>query len=75
MNAARFLALRDLAEQLDVLAVECVRSGHEDAYRAFLAEQATLYLALHGRKPRAAVTRADRAALPERVQQVLSAGR
>lgn len=73
-NAARCIALRQLTEQLDLLALECVRSGGEDGYRAFLAQQAEVYLALTHRKPRAALKREDRAALPERVRQVLEAG-
>ncbi|MFC4637189.1 DciA family protein [Deinococcus hohokamensis] len=75
VNAARHLALNLLTEQMDLLALECVRSGQEDGYREFLAQQAASFLALTLRKPRAAVGRADRAALPERVRQVLAAGR
>ncbi|WP_034385052.1 DUF721 domain-containing protein [Deinococcus sp. YIM 77859] len=73
-NAARFIALGQLEEQLDLLALECVRSGGEEGYRAFLTQQAEVYLALWSRKPRSAVTRQDRTALPERVRQVLEAG-
>ncbi|GGK15306.1 hypothetical protein GCM10008955_05860 [Deinococcus malanensis] len=74
-NAARYVALGLLTEQMDLLALECVRSGQETGYREFLAQQAAAFLALTFRKPRLAVGRADRAALPERVRQVLSAGR
>lgn len=79
-HAARHLALGRLAEQLDLLALECVRSSPEeldmqDSYRMFLAQQADIYLALLLRRPRHALTRADRAHLPERPRQVLSAGR
>ncbi|MBI0445254.1 MULTISPECIES: DUF721 domain-containing protein [Deinococcus] len=73
-NAARHIALELLAEQLDLLALECVRSGGEEGYRAFLAQQAEVYLALLHRQPRRPLTREDRAALPERVRQVLEAG-
>lgn len=77
-NAARFLALELLEGQLDLLALECVRSGPpgspEEGYRAFLAQQAEVYLALTHRRPRSTLGREDRAALPERVRQVLGAG-
>ncbi|WP_102126938.1 DUF721 domain-containing protein [Deinococcus planocerae] len=75
MNAARFLALGMLEDQLDLLALECVRGGGEEGYRAFLGQQAEMYLALTHRKPRSALKKADWAALPERVRQVLGAGR
>ncbi|MBB5235478.1 DUF721 domain-containing protein [Deinococcus budaensis] len=74
-NAARFLALALLEEQLDLLALECVRSGGEAGYRGFLAQQAEMYLALAHRRPRGTLKPEDRAALPERVRQVLEAGR
>lgn len=74
-NAARHLALRRLDEQLDLLALECVRSGQEDGYREFLAQQAGMYLSLYLRRPRADLKRSDRALLPERARNVLSAGR
>lgn len=80
MRGARYLALHSLTDQLELLALECVRAGPEDAlsqdsYKAFLAQQADIYLALHLEKPRAALQRRDRAHLPERPRQVLSAGR
>ncbi|SMB94625.1 DUF721 domain-containing protein [Deinococcus hopiensis] len=74
-NAARYIALQTLEGQLDLLALECVRSGGEEGYRAFLFQQAEVYLALHHRRPRSALMAKDRAALPERVRQVLGAGR
>lgn len=78
-NAARFLALGLLEDQLDLLALECVRSGPadggEEGYRGFLTQQADVYLALTHRKPRSVLGRGDRAALPERTRQVLSAGK
>lgn len=74
-NAARHIALGLLAEQLDLLALECVRSGGEEGYRAFLAQQAEVFLSLTHRRPRSALRREDRAALPERVRHVLGAGR
>ncbi|CAM3694206.1 DUF721 domain-containing protein [Deinococcus frigens] len=73
-NAARYLALRRLEEQLELLALECVRSGQEDGYREFLAQQANVYLSLQLRCPRAEVKRSDRAKLPERARNVLNAG-
>ncbi|ADV67812.1 DUF721 domain-containing protein [Deinococcus maricopensis] len=72
-DAARYLALGTLQEQLEVLALECVRSGGEAHYREFLAQQADTYLSLTLRKPRALLTPQDRRALPERVQHVLNA--
>lgn len=74
-NAARYIALGLLEEQLDLLALECVRSGGEEGYRAFLSQQAEVYLSLMHRRPRSVLRREDRAALPERVRQVLGAGR
>ena len=74
MEAARFLALEELAAQMDVLALECVRSGQGEGYLEFLKEQAAAFLSLTLRRPRMNLTRADRAALPERVRQVISAG-
>ncbi|WP_428194400.1 DUF721 domain-containing protein [Deinococcus saxicola] len=74
-NAARYLALRRLEEQLDLLALECVRSGQEDGYREFLSQQAAMYLSLSLRRPRADLKRSDRALLPERARNVLNAGR
>lgn len=85
VNAARYLALGQLAEQLELLALECLRSvegaGTPDAinagesYRAFLSQQAELYLSLYLNKPRAEVERKDRANLPEGPRNVLNAGR
>lgn len=74
-EAARFLALRGLGEQLDALALECVRAGGQEEYRVFLHAQAEIWLSLHLRKPRAQLNRKDWGALPERPRQVLSAGR
>jgi predicted nucleic acid-binding Zn ribbon protein len=71
-DAARHLALGALAEQMGVLAIECVRSGGEDHYREFLKQQATQYLKLHHRKSK--LLRADWEALPEQALQVLKAG-
>lgn len=74
-NAAKFLALGQLADQLDLLALECVRSGSEASYLSFLQVQASVYLCLALEKPVQTIGRADHAHLPERVRQVLSAGR
>ncbi|PTA69852.1 DUF721 domain-containing protein [Deinococcus arcticus] len=74
VSAARFLALEQLSGQLDLLALECVRSGHDHGYRDFLEQQAQVYLALLLRRPRSALRRSDRAALPEAPRSVLSAG-
>ena len=74
-NAARFLALETLEDQLGLLALECVRGGGEGNYREFLAQQADIYLALAHRKPRSVLTKADRTLLPERARRVLEAGR
>ena len=71
-EAARYLALAGLAEQLEVLAVECVQSGNDDHYRAFLREQADVYLKLFFRRLK--LSRADWNALPDKPRQVLSAG-
>ena len=71
-DAARFLALAALAERLDGLALECVQAGHDDHYRAYLREQATVYLKLHHRRTR--LSKADWNALPERALAVLRAG-
>lgn len=67
-DAARYLALAQLAEQLDVLALECVQSGGAAQYQEYLRAQARKYLHLHCRR---IPTRADAQALPERVRQVL----
>ncbi|PNY80305.1 DUF721 domain-containing protein [Deinococcus koreensis] len=74
-NAARHLALRLLEGQLDLLALECIRSGQEDGYREFLAQQADVYLSLSLRRPRTALMRRDRVSLPENARNVLNAGR
>ncbi|WP_309569650.1 DciA family protein [Deinococcus sp.] len=74
-NAARFLALQMLEGQLDLLALECVRSGKEAGYREFLAQQAEVFLSLSLRRPRAALLRRDRVSLPENARNVLGAGR
>ena len=74
-NGARYLALRQLEEQLDLLALECARSGGEEGYVVFLKAQAESYLCLHLGKARPELRRADRRALPEKARQVLSAGR
>lgn len=74
-NAARYLALGELAERLELLALECARSGGEEAYLMYLGELAGCYLSLKLDKPRLELRRADRALLPEKAAQVLSAGR
>ncbi|WP_369409150.1 DUF721 domain-containing protein [Deinococcus arboris] len=78
VSAARHLALEQLRGQLSLLALECVRSPapaeQEDGYRAFLEQQALVYLALTLGRPRTALRRSDRAALPEAVRHVLNAG-
>ena len=66
-------ALGQLEEQLELLALECVRSGEGGGYQGFLAEQAAAYLTLRLDRPRAALKRSDRAYLPERVRHVLNA--
>lgn len=71
-DAACFLALQDLAQQLDILALECVQAGNDDWYRAFLKEQATVYLKLFHR--RSSLTRSDWNALPAKPLEVLKAG-
>ncbi|MFC4455607.1 DUF721 domain-containing protein [Deinococcus sonorensis] len=72
-HAARHLALQQLAAQMELLALECVRSGGEPHYQEFLAEQARLYVALLQRRSHAVLTREHRRLLPERVRQVLEA--
>lgn len=72
--AARYLALELLDDQLGLLALECVRSGGENNYLSFLRAQAETYLMLKLGKARGDLRRADHAALPERVRQVLAAG-
>ncbi|ANE43376.1 DUF721 domain-containing protein [Deinococcus puniceus] len=80
MNAARTLALEELKSQLDLLALECVRSGPKpdsvgQGYREFLLQQAEIYLSLTFRKPRVQLLPSERAALPERTRNVLNSGR
>lgn len=75
VNAARYLALEQLADQLDLLALECVRGGGEEAYLSFLRAQAEVYLCLKLGKARQALKRSDQSKLPERVRQVIQAGR
>lgn len=72
-SAARYLALQGLAEQLEMLALECVREGGAAEYREFLRAQAEAWLSLHHRKPRRELLRADWQALPERPRHVLAA--
>ena len=67
-------ALELLDDQLGLLALECVRSGGENNYLSFLRAQAETYLMLKLGKARGDLRRADHAALPERVRQVLAAG-
>ncbi len=74
-EAARYLALTELAGQLEELAVECVRSGGGGEYLAFLRAQAGVWLALHWRKAPGELTRGDWRALPGTPRQVLEAGR
>lgn len=74
-NAAKYLALGQLADQLDLLALECVRGGGGSEYVDFLRIQAKTYLSLLLEKPVSALRKADREQLPERPRQVLSAGR
>lgn len=74
-TGARYLALRQLEEQLDLLALECARSGGEEGYVMFLKAQAETYLCLHLGKSRSELRRTDRRALPEKARQVLGAGR
>lgn len=74
-EAARHLTLRTLAEQIDLLAVECARAGGATEYLQFLKAQADAYLSLWHRKPRTALTRDDLRALPERPRHVILAGR
>ncbi len=74
-NAARHLALQRLEEQLELLALECVRSGQDGGYREFLAQQAAVYLALKLRRPRVALKPSDHALLPGGARKVLGAGR
>ncbi|MFC6591294.1 DUF721 domain-containing protein [Deinococcus lacus] len=74
-EAARFLALCTLREQMELLAVECVRAAGSEPYLDFLLEQSWLYLSLTCRKPRTELSPADRSLLPPRTLQALSGGR
>lgn len=74
-NGARHLALEQLTEQMDLLALECARSGGDEGYVTFLKAQAEAYLCLKLGLKRSSLRRAHRAELPERARQVLSAGR
>lgn len=74
VNAARYMALTELSEQLEELALECVRNGHEQGYFSFLEEQAKVYLCLKLKKSKTDLKRVDDVMLPTRVQQVLHAG-
>lgn len=74
-NAAKYLALAQLADQLDLLAVECVRGGGAAEYVDFLRIQARVYLCLHLEKPISALRKSDLQHLPEKPRQVLTAGR
>lgn len=74
-DAARYLALHSLAEQLDVLALECAREGGESYYRDFLRQQAEVYVALTRRAAARRLSVKDRELLPARVAAVLAAGR
>ena len=74
-EAARHLALTALSEQLEALALECVRAGNASEYKSFLKAQAEVWLALWHRKPRSMLEREDWQVLPERPRQVLRSGR
>lgn len=73
-KAACYLALAELREQLEELALECVRNGHEQGYYSFLVEQSKVYLCLKLKKSKADLAKADEMALPIQIQQVLHAG-
>ncbi len=68
-DAARYLALQQLLDQLDILALECVQSGGAAHYQDYLHQQATHYLQLWHR--RSNLSRADWQALPVKARQVL----
>ena len=72
-DAARYLALQGLAEQLEMLALECVREGGAAEYKEFLRAQSEAWLALWHRKLRRELVRADWKALPEHPRHVLGA--
>ncbi|WP_425148081.1 DUF721 domain-containing protein [Deinococcus sp.] len=69
--AARHLALNLLNEQMELLALECVRSGGAVYYRDYLSEQARLFLSLSFAKEHVRLTQATLRLLPERVRTVL----
>ncbi len=71
-QAARHLALELLRDQMELLALECVRSGGEVFYREYLGEQARLFVALSLERTHAPLVRSHLKLLPERVQQVLA---
>ena len=71
-QAARHLALDLLRDQMELLALECVRSGGEVFYREYLGEQARLFVALTLSRTHAPLTRQHLGLLPERVRQVLA---
>ncbi len=71
-QAARYLALDLLRDQMELLALECVRSGGEEFYREYLGEQARLFVALTLSRSHAPLTRTHLKLLPERVGQVLA---
>lgn len=73
-DAARFVALETLTQQLDELAVECARSGGAEEYLDFLRTQADVWLSLKLRKPRSALSRVDWNELPDRARRVLTGG-
>lgn len=75
MDAARFLAMTELGEQLAALALECVEAGGAAEYKEFLRATADIWLSLHHRKPRSTLTKSDANALPDQVRRVLTAGR
>ncbi len=72
-DAARYLAMQGLAEQLEMLALECVREGGAAEYKEFLRAQCEAWLALHHRKTRRELVRADWRALPDHPRHVLDA--
>lgn len=72
IRAARFLALDLLRDQMNLLALECVRSGGEVYYREYLGEQARLYVALSLERSHAPLTRDNMKLLPAAVAQVLA---
>lgn len=71
-RAARHLALELLSDQMNLLALECVRAGGEVFYREYLGEQARLFVALTLSRTHAPLTRTHLRLLPEGVQQILA---